>query len=130
MKIFSRRKFLKNFLVFLGLPLSWLWYSTLKKWSDINSKNVITELYDNLPSGISFHDDFIVIKHHKSLKVFSSRCSHLGCKIKNAAGSELVCPCHGSKYNMNGEAVRGPAQKPLSELKFKIDKNKIVVYAS
>ena len=39
-------------------------------------------------------------------------CSHLGCQVRPGGGF-LVCPCHGSTYNLRGEVVRGPAQKDL-----------------
>lgn len=40
-------------------------------------------------------------------------CTHQGC-IVAAAGAQLDCPCHGSKFNaFTGAVVNGPAQLPL-----------------
>jgi Rieske Fe-S protein len=125
-----RRKFIKYIFAAFIFPVVWLWKKMVVNYEDSKAAAPILLFKDEIPNGISFHDKFFIIKKSSSIKVFSSKCSHLGCIIRNAEGNEFVCPCHGSKYNINGEAVRGPAQKPLPELKFKIDKKKIVVYAS
>lgn len=41
-------------------------------------------------------------------------CTHLGCTV-NIAGSQLVCPCHGSTYDRSGRVLRGPAERSLTE---------------
>jgi cytochrome b6-f complex iron-sulfur subunit len=44
---------------------------------------------------------------------FSAICTHQGCTVA-PAGSELDCPCHGSRYNATtGKVLGGPAPKPL-----------------
>ncbi|AYG05526.1 Rieske (2Fe-2S) protein [Gryllotalpicola protaetiae] len=43
-------------------------------------------------------------------------CTHQGC-IVAAAGAELHCPCHGSKFDaFTGKAIHGPASLPLDEV--------------
>lgn len=43
----------------------------------------------------------------------SSICTHLGCSVrKSAKGFE--CPCHGSKFDENGDVLSGPAPRPLA----------------
>jgi Rieske Fe-S protein len=43
----------------------------------------------------------------------SAICTHMGCTVK-AAGKQLHCPCHGSRYDaFTGAVVQGPAPKPL-----------------
>ena len=42
------------------------------------------------------------------------RCVHLGCRVPWCNSSQgFECPCHGSKYNMIGEYVAGPAPRNL-----------------
>ncbi len=40
-------------------------------------------------------------------------CTHEGCTITGAAGDIYVCPCHGSRYNRDGQVVNGPAKSSL-----------------
>lgn len=80
--------------------------------------------------GINFYDDIIIIKRNETIKVFSSKCTHLGCKISNIESGKFVCKCHGSKFNEDGKVIEGPARKDLVELKINFDKSKqqLVVY--
>jgi Rieske Fe-S protein len=39
-------------------------------------------------------------------------CMHLGCTV-DIQGARLVCPCHGSTYDREGNVLRGPTLKPL-----------------
>jgi cytochrome b6-f complex iron-sulfur subunit len=44
----------------------------------------------------------------------SAVCTHLGCLTTwNQELGIIACPCHGSKFNRNGEKIEGPAPKPL-----------------
>jgi len=42
------------------------------------------------------------------------KCVHLGCSVPHCPTSSLFeCPCHGSKYRLNGEFYGGPAPRGL-----------------
>jgi Rieske Fe-S protein len=43
----------------------------------------------------------------------SRRCTHRGC-IVNPTTPTLNCPCHGSKYNLDGTVANGPAFRSLT----------------
>ena len=42
-------------------------------------------------------------------------CTHEGCAITGADGTEYVCPCHGSRYNRTGQVQAGPARSSLRQ---------------
>jgi Rieske Fe-S protein len=46
-------------------------------------------------------------------KGFSAKCTHAGCTVNKVADGTIDCPCHGSKFNLDGSVANGPAQKPL-----------------
>ncbi len=70
-------------------------------------------------------DDVWVIKMDGKIKAFYNRCTHLGCPL-SFNGLIFVCRCHGSKFNLNGERIEGPAKRALKALKVKITPDKEV----
>jgi Rieske Fe-S protein len=47
-------------------------------------------------------------------KGFSATCTHSGCTLNEVADGTINCPCHGSKFNLDGSVANGPAKKPLT----------------
>ncbi|MCY3839179.1 MAG: ubiquinol-cytochrome c reductase iron-sulfur subunit [Gammaproteobacteria bacterium] len=56
--------------------------------------------------------------------VYSAACTHTGCEVSgwNSDAARLVCPCHGSEFDVADAArvVNGPAPKPLAMLKVEL----------
>lgn len=61
-------------------------------------------------------------------RAFDARCTHRGCKLDfNAPGLEFVCPCHGSKFGVEGQVLTGPARMPLSAFEVVVSEDQVEV---
>ncbi|BAZ70337.1 MAG: Rieske (2Fe-2S) protein [Pelatocladus maniniholoensis HA4357-MV3] len=58
-------------------------------------------------------------------------CTHKGCIVGwNKDQNAFVCPCHGSKYAIDGKVINGPADKPLATYTAKVEGNEVLVKGS
>ncbi|WP_330178873.1 Rieske (2Fe-2S) protein [Nocardia sp. NBC_01503] len=57
---------------------------------------------------------------------FSSTCTHLGCKVNEVSDGVIKCPCHGSKFNLDGSVAGGPAPRPLDARAVHVDGDSVV----
>ena len=74
---------------------------------------------DNAPGDLAF-GGFACKDEKGSTHVFAINCSHLGCPIAiNANEKTFDCPCHGSRFHLDGTVLHGPAPAPLSDLTWK-----------
>ena len=58
----------------------------------------------------------VLISTEKGFTALSLVCSHLGCTVEQAQDG-FRCPCHGSRYGVEGSLQRGPARLPLRKLR-------------
>ena len=73
---------------------------------------------DNAAGDLAFGG--YVVKNNGNVSVFAQNCSHLGCSINfNKDAKTFDCPCHGSRFNIDGSVLHGPAADPLSHLTWK-----------
>ncbi len=50
-----------------------------------------------------------------TLHAVSPTCTHLGCRVSfNTAERSWDCPCHGSRFDVDGHVLQGPAVKDLA----------------
>ena len=61
----------------------------------------------------------VIYNRAGDITAFSLTCTHLGCTVEED-GEAFSCPCHGSRFNNDGEVLKGPAQKPLRRLKVEL----------
>jgi cytochrome b6-f complex iron-sulfur subunit len=56
------------------------------------------------------------------LYALSQKCPHLGCRVPFCDSSgRFECPCHGSKYDLGGEWIEGPAPRGMDRFELKVD---------
>jgi len=51
-----------------------------------------------------------------TLAACSAICTHKGCTVEyDANAKEWSCPCHGSRFALDGQVTHGPAKVPLEQ---------------
>lgn len=62
---------------------------------------------------------------------YSAVCTHQGCIVgvhKDDSASPFICPCHASNFDkLTGDAIAGPAQRPLTRHETAIESGWILV---
>ena len=73
-------------------------------------------------------DDVVVTQPAAGVfKGFSATCTHLGCTVATVADGTINCPCHGSKFNLDGSVAQGPAARPLDTKNISVQGDSIVL---
>ncbi len=71
---------------------------------------------DNAAGDLAF-GGFLVKDDSGKVNAFAINCSHLGCSVAlNTDAKTFDCPCHGSRFHLDGSVLHGPAAYPLSHL--------------
>src|SRR5450759_5197047 len=58
----------------------------------------------------------VVFRTTGGFTAMSLVCTHLGCTVESKPEG-FTCPCHGSRFDLQGKVLRGPAGKPLNSLR-------------
>lgn len=59
-----------------------------------------------------------------SFNALTAVCTHVGCTVSNFSGGQLICPCHGSAFDLNGNVLVGPAVGALAPFNASFDSTK------
>jgi Rieske Fe-S protein len=59
----------------------------------------------------------------------SAVCTHQGCVVAAPDGA-IACPCHGSRFHLDGAVEAGPASRPLDVVVIALQGNQIVIGAA
>lgn len=118
----TRRTFFKIAVIGIAAVFVFIWNKLVVRHlhSTPPGKSIIPHQKNKL---VSFYDNYIIVNQNKKTIVLSTRCSHLGCKINQVENEKLVCPCHGSEYDLSGKVLKGPAYKNLEVIPSKVISN-------
>jgi len=64
----------------------------------------------------------VIIHDKDGFQAISLECTHLGCLLE-ARNFGFECPCHGSRFDPTGVALKGPAVKDLRKLRVEKQEN-------
>lgn len=75
------------------------------------------------PRALLFRND------RRELVALDRRCTHLGCRVRATSSDAILCPCHGSRFDREGQPLRGPATRPLRRLRTSVSpRGEVVVH--
>ena len=78
-------------------------------------------------SGVIVGETVVTQATAGDFKGFSAICTHAGCTVNKVADGTIDCPCHGSKFNLDGTVANGPAAKPLASQAISVQGDSIVL---
>ena len=101
----------------------------LKNYFSYNIANGLTYILSKIDKSPEFYKN-IKIKNSNNCIIYTddenknhivnNRCPHMKCNlIFNEIDKTWDCPCHGSRFNIDGKVIKGPSTKNIS-----VDKNK------
>lgn len=62
----------------------------------------------------------------ESILGFSQKCTHLGCVVFwESEGRHFECPCHEGLFDLAGEPIAGPPERPLGRIEVEVRDDEI-----
>jgi cytochrome b6-f complex iron-sulfur subunit len=69
-----------------------------------------------------------ILRTEGGFLAISGVCPHLHCIVNwNEVLKKFECPCHGAKFNQNGEVLEGPPPRPLDLYKLQVVAGNVVI---
>ncbi len=119
----SRRDFLKTATNSLLIAAGLLGLGGLIRFLGYEAEEAPTEFdigaasnYPDPSRTVLLYIPAIVINAGGQFTAYSLVCTHLGCTVEQQ-GQQFACPCHGSRFDANGAVLKGPAVRPLKQLR-------------
>jgi menaquinol-cytochrome c reductase iron-sulfur subunit len=71
---------------------------------------------------------WVVRTDEKHVVAYSPQCTHLGCAYHwEAQDNQFVCPCHESRFSIDGKVLGGPASRPLDRYPVRVENSKLLI---
>ena len=81
---------------------------------------------DGVTDTFAKKERILIIRHDGKIYAPTATCTHKNCAVK-LKGEDIVCPCHGSKYSIEGTSTKGPAKGSLYRYAIKVDEKGHVI---
>lgn len=117
----------------LGYLLSPLLRARASTWVRLGPIGSFPAGQDTVVAEFSVHDDagftggrvrrraFVRRTDGGDVIALSSRCTHMGCNVSyNAGADSFECPCHGGRYDLEGNVIEGPPPRPLDRYRTRV----------
>ena len=79
---------------------------------------------ENVPLGAVW-----LVRRGASVCALSTTCPHAGCFVDfDAARSNFACPCHGSRFALDGSREEGPSPRAMDQLPTEVKEGRVLVY--
>jgi menaquinol-cytochrome c reductase iron-sulfur subunit len=102
----------------------------------------LTQLQVGKPQEVTFNRDrvdgwrtfkekvvaWVVRTDDKNVIAYSPQCTHLGCAYHwDQSDNQFVCPCHESRFSIDGQVMGGPASRPLDRYVTRVEDDKLMI---
>jgi len=75
----------------------------------------------------SLENDILLVKKEDSYKAINMRCTHEGVGL-TATDKRIVCSAHGSLFDFDGNVLKEPALRPLTQFKTETRDGNIIIH--
>lgn len=99
-------------------------------FSDVPALMNVGGTYTAQPQGLA--DTLIVVRvNATTVAALSAICTHQGCSVEYAASNnDFECPCHGSRFDINGAVTAAPATTPIRKYTAVVDAQSVTITVS
>jgi len=125
----TRRGFFKSLLAFLGLAALPIRSARAKDLAvPLNKAPKLKKTGGWTVLKVKDHSILFVRDAQDSVRALASACTHKQCQMSyNPDSKHIECPCHGSRFDLGGKVLKGPAETPLKQYPAKLSGESIIV---
>jgi menaquinol-cytochrome c reductase iron-sulfur subunit len=71
---------------------------------------------------------WVVRTGDNNVVAYAPQCTHLGCAYHwEEPRNQFVCPCHESRFSIEGKVLGGPAARPLDRYAVRLENDKVLI---
>jgi Rieske Fe-S protein len=87
---------------------------TFRATIDVEPLSVVGESVITSTTGTDGARILVIRTGRDTYSALSTQCTHEGCPVNRPVNGVITCPCHGSRYALDGSVLHGPALYPLT----------------